>query len=73
MLDAAGVEYEMEPAAVDETGFKTRVREPAELALDLARAKAECVSGHRPQDWVIGSDSVVNVDGQVFSKPADRK
>lgn len=73
MLEAAGVEYETEPAAVDETGFKTRVREPAELALDLARAKAECVSGHRPQDWVIGSDSVVNVDGQVFSKPADRK
>lgn len=72
MLDSAGVECEACPADVDEARFKTQEKEPAELALDLAKAKAGLVSGRRPQDWVIGSDSVVSVDGQVFSKPADR-
>ena len=72
MLDSAGVECEAYPADVDEARFKTQEKEPAELALELAKAKAGFVSGRRPQDWVIGSDSVVSIDGQVFSKPADR-
>jgi septum formation protein len=39
----------------------------------LAAAKALGVSSARPGDWVIGSDSVVSVDGRLFDKPRDRE
>ncbi len=45
---------------------------PATIALELAKAKALEVSADRPDDWVIGSDSVVSVAGRLFDKPADR-
>jgi septum formation protein len=72
MLDAAGVEYEAIPSAVDESGIKGRIKDPDEIAAKLAAAKAEDVSAGRPGDWVIGSDSVVSVNGRPFDKPRDR-
>ena len=72
MLDAAGVEYRADPSKVDEGALKARESRPATIAGDLAVAKALDVSeGHR-HDWVIGSDSVVSVDGRLFDKPSSR-
>ena len=73
MLDAAGVEYQALPAGIDEAAVKSRLDgEPKELALALAQAKAAAISAQRPDDCVIGSDSVVSVDGRLFDKPASR-
>lgn len=72
MLDAAGVQYDAVPAGLDEASVKARASDPAELAVELAKAKALAVSVKRPRDWVVGSDSVVSVDGRMFDKPADR-
>jgi len=72
MLGAAGVEFEARPAAIDERAFEAGLAEsdPARVALALAEAKALSVEGHgRP---VLGSDSVVSVDGQRFNKPTSR-
>jgi septum formation protein len=66
------VAHEAVAAGIDEAAVKARVGDPAALALELAQAKAVAVSKQRPDDWVIGSDSVVSVDGRVFDKPADR-
>jgi len=38
----------------------------------LAKAKAAAMSSRAPEDWVIGSDSIVSVGGRRFDKPADR-
>ena len=74
MLDAAGVEHDALAAGVDEAEFKARLgADPAALALALAKAKAEAISAQRPDMWVIGSDSVVSVDGRLFDKPASRE
>ena len=73
MLEAAGVEHEAVPAAVDEAAVKARAADPAALAVELAQAKAVAVSSSRRDDWVIGSDSVVSVHGRMFGKPADRE
>jgi septum formation protein len=74
MLDAAGVEYQALPAGIDEAAVKARLDgDPEGLALELAKAKAEAVSARHPDDWVIGSDSVVSVDGRLFDKPASRE
>jgi septum formation protein len=68
MLDAAGVAYEAVAPRVDEAPIKARIGGAAHIAAELASAKACSVPG----DWVIGSDSVVSVDGRLFDKPADR-
>ena len=72
MLDAAGVSFETVPSNVDEHLIKNQLSDPVEIAAKLAGAKAAAVSAGRPEDWVIGSDSVVSVDGRIFGKPRDR-
>ncbi len=72
MLGAAGVEFEVRPAAIDERALETRMEGsgPGEIALALAEAKALSVDGgDRP---VLGSDSVVSVGKKRFDKPASR-
>src|SRR4051794_21327335 len=72
MLDAAGVEYEAVAADVDENSVKAILSDAGDIAAELAGMKADDVSGRRPNDWVIGSDSIVKVAGHIFNKPADR-
>ena len=72
MLEQAGVEFDVAPAAVDEDREKARHEDPASLAEALAVKKAVAISSARPGDWVIGSDSVASVDGRRFDKPRDR-
>src|ERR1044072_6531870 len=72
MLGAAGVEFEVRPAAIDERALEARLEGagPDQVALALAEAKALSVEGRgRP---VLGSDSVVSVDGRRFNQPASR-
>jgi septum formation protein len=73
MLDAAGVEYEAVPSNVDEASAKAEFNAPGEIAECLAQAKANDVGARRPEDWVIGSDSVVSVEGRLFDKPESRE
>jgi septum formation protein len=70
MLDAAGVQYRAEQPKVDEAAVKARVNDPAQIVAELAALKACSLASN---DWVIGSDSVVSVDGRLFDKPADRE
>lgn len=70
MLADAGIEFECIAPGVDENSLKGAA--PAEAALSLAEAKALAVSATRLDEWVIGSDSIVSVDGRSFDKPRDR-
>lgn len=72
MLTAAGVAHRVEPPRIDETAVKAELGEPRQVALELARRKALAISNQWPADWVIGGDSVVEVEGQRFDKPASR-
>jgi septum formation protein len=69
MLDAAGVAYRAARPDVDEDAVKARLGTAADIAAELAAAKATSIDG----EWVIGSDSVVSVDGRLFDKPRDRE
>lgn len=75
MLDAAGVEFTAVPAHVDERTIEAGMAgaSPSEVALALASAKALAVSHERPGELVLGSDSLVEVDGRRFDKPASRE
>ena len=70
MLDQSGVDYRPESPDFDEDAAKqSHDGDGASLALQLAMGKA--MSG-RGDDWSIGSDSVLEVDGVRYSKPRDR-
>lgn len=72
MLDAAGVAHVGMPANVDESALKRELAGAEQTALELAKAKAVEVSRDRPEDWVIGSDSVLTLGERLFDKPRDR-
>lgn len=74
MLDQAGVDHAVDPAAIDEDAVKlANEKSDAELALALAETKALEVSARRRSHWVIGGDSIVSVEGRRFAKPRDRQ
>ena len=74
MLEAAGVAFVAEAAAVDERVLEAGLgaAPPATVALVLAEAKARDVSTRHPGALVLGSDSLVEVAGRRFDKPASR-
>jgi len=74
MLDNAGLAYTARPAAVDERALEAAMADaaPADVALALAEAKAQALSGLPAGDLVLGSDSLVVCDGRRFDKPASR-
>ena len=74
MLDAAGVVYHAVPAALDERALEAGLAGMAtgQVALALAEAKALAVSAAHRDALVLGSDSLVEVAGRRFDKPASR-
>jgi septum formation protein len=74
MLTAAGVAFEAVPAHLDERGLEAGLAglTPGKVALALAEAKALAVSRNYPDRLVLGSDSLVEVAGRRFDKPASR-
>jgi septum formation protein len=76
MLDAAGIVFEVHPADIDESAITEAMRAndqgPRAIGCALAEAKALAVSSAFPDRLVIGSDSMVSVDGQLFDKPKSR-
>lgn len=68
LLTALGLPFEVAPSHVDET---TDERDPVAVAELLARRKAEAVAALHPDALVVGSDTVVTLDGRMLGKPGD--
>lgn len=75
MLDGAGIAYEAIPAQIDERAVEAELHgsEPSEIAVQLALTKAHAVSADMPGQAVLGSDSLVVVNGRRFDKPGSRE
>lgn len=71
LLGRLGLEFEIRPAGVDETYIDHEM--PADHAERLAREKAVAIAGSEPDALVIGSDTIVIIDGDVLGKPRDRE
>lgn len=69
LLERAGVPFEVVVSGVDETVPAGLT--PGQTVECLARRKAEAVLPLRPDCAIIGSDSVVCIDGLILGKPAD--
>lgn len=72
MLTNAGIAFKVDPADLDETALKQEaiaVQTPApQIAVNLATAKAKTVSARHPDKHVIGSDQILELEGQLLSK-----
>jgi septum formation protein len=74
LLANAGLEFEAVTADIDERGIQaaSRLSNPREIALLLAREKAKAVSAARPGSYVIGADQTLALGMRLFNKPAGR-
>ena len=69
LLRSAGISFVVQPADVDETPLADEsARDCAER---LAQEKALTVWRKRPNDVVLGADTIVVVDGAILGKPVD--
>jgi septum formation protein len=75
VLRAAGIEFEIEPAAIDEAALKRQYRDSGHAALScaqaLAEAKARAVAARHPKALVIGADQILVAGDGWFDKPAN--
>jgi septum formation protein len=69
LLNLVGIAHEVQPADIDETYLPGE--HPREHAERLARGKTAVIVERAPDAVVIGSDTIVVVDGDVLGKPAD--
>ncbi len=69
MLRAAGLDPHVLVSGVDETRYTAA--STAELVGVLASAKASAVAGGLDDGVVIGCDSMLDLDGRAYGKPAD--
>jgi septum formation protein len=69
LLRAAGISFTVQPADVDET--PQAGESPPDYAERLAKEKAMAVWRTRPQDVVLGADTVVVAGIELLGKPTD--
>jgi len=69
LLGLLGVPFQVREPTTEEIP-SDHIR-PSEQAKTFARAKAESVAPHYPADVVIGSDTLIEIDGTLLGKPKD--
>jgi septum formation protein len=67
ILEQLGVEFEIRVADVDELEHG----DPREIALANARRKAAAIARQAPDRLVLGVDTVVALDAEIYGKPRD--
>lgn len=74
MLSDAGVEVEAVPTRIDEEAIRAALEaegaKPRDLADALAEMKARKLAERNPDAVVIGSDQVLEFEGEVWAKPS---
>ena len=77
ILDKNGIESIVEPSNVDEDIVKfSLIKEnatPEIISKNLAELKANKVSQKLYDQFVLGADSVIDLDGELISKPENRE
>ena len=71
-----GISCAVEPSKVDEDIIKQSLLKegatPEIISKNLAELKANKISNKMPEELVLGADSVIDLDGEIISKPKSR-
>ena len=77
ILDKNNISNQVEPSNVDEDAVKDRLLKikatPAIISKNLAELKANKVSLKILDQMVLGADSVIDLEGELISKPQNRE
>lgn len=77
ILDENNINCEVIPANVDETAVKEALLKenstPEIISKNLAELKANKISKKKTEELVLGADSVIDLNGELISKPASRE
>ena len=72
-----GISCSVEPSKVDEDVIKESLLKegatPEIISKNLAELKANKISNKNPNELVLGADSVIDLDGEIISKPKSRE
>ena len=76
ILEKNKISCTVKPSNVDEEPIKTSLLQegasPEVISKNLAELKANKVSQKMSQNLVLGADSVIDLEGELISKPVDR-
>ena len=76
ILNKNGINCEVIPANIDEESIKESLLKeketPKTISKNLAELKANKISEKKTNQIVLGADSVIDLDGELISKPANR-
>jgi septum formation protein len=71
LLRNANISFEVQPADINEDPLPN---EPAKACAErLARGKAQAIAQKRPNEAVLGGDTVVMIDNEILNKPVDAR
>ena len=77
ILDKNNIQCVVEPSNVDEDLVKESLlnegANPEIISKNLAELKANKISQKKNDKIVLGADSVIDLEGEIISKPTDRK
>ena len=77
ILDNNNISAQVEPSNVDEDSIKETLLKdgatPEIISMKLAQLKANKVSQNYNNNLVLGADSVIDLEGELISKPESRK
>jgi len=77
ILEKNNISFDVKPSNVDEETVKESLLKerasPEIISKNLAELKANKVSSKIHEKIVLGADSVIDLDGELISKPKDRK
>ena len=77
ILNENGISCEVVPANIDEDQIKESLLKekasPEIISKNLAELKANKVSVKKPDELVLGADSVIDLNGKLVSKPTKRE
>ena len=76
ILEANNIKCKIEPSNVDEDSVKESLLKekatPTIISKNLAELKANKISQKFIEEMVLGADSVIDLEGEIISKPSDR-
>ena len=77
ILEENNIQFRVEPSNVDEDSVKESLLKekatPTIISKNLAELKANKISQKFTEEIVLGADSVIDLEGEIISKPNDRK
>ena len=77
ILDENGINSKVVPSNLDENNVKAEMlkkkESPETISIYLAEQKANKVSLKFNNEYVLGADSVIDINGELISKPNDRE